>query len=276
MQTLKWLVRVVVFLAIATLLEQVPWNDLFNRIRQESQRDDTRDSTRQSPIEAAQVASDAQTPNSSNEGRTYQAGHAYIPEDTPQLLYEYSIGGPLFTGVLSDFQKQLTMIVRVDGLRTINGRQYYKEVREYTGQEDFLEFLKSEQDHKDEDSKFTAGLLAILDQMFKTSITYARWDRTGELDVDGDDLTQPESRGAPLQANVGSEWSENGMHFKAVSVEDVEAGNQTYPNCLKIRGTGSIGGVNMHGVVMYSALGIGPVKVEMPNGINFVLRKYRR
>jgi hypothetical protein len=170
------------------------------------------------------------------------------------------------------------MIRRVDGSRTINGKRYYKEVTEFTGQEDFLEFLKNPPAEVKEEilkSREITNMTNFLEGLFKTSVTFARWDRSGEFDLDGDDLSQAETRGAPLHADVGSEWSDHSLHLKAVSIEDVETEDQTYKNCLKVRASGTTGATGQ-GLVMYNAAGIGTVKMIFPNDITFTLRKYRR
>jgi len=266
-----WVVDLILFVAVCVAVEKIPWSQVAGYFRQAPETHDV----------AGESASTAAPPTGeeAEDSVPSRSGKEYFPEDTLQTLYQYSIGGPLFGGVLSGLQKRLTMVHRVDGFRTINGKRYYKEVTEYTGQEDFLELLKNPPAEVREEilkSREIADMTTFLEGLFKTSVEYARWDRSGELDVDGDDLTEAETRGAPLHADVGGEWSQQGLHFKAVSVEDVEIGDQTYKNCLKVRASGTAGATSVHGIVMYNAAGIGTIKMVFPNDVTFVLRKYRR
>jgi hypothetical protein len=213
--------------------------------------------------------------NSSN-STTSDPDSMYFPPATLQSLYEYSMEGD----TLSRFQKELTMIVRVDGVRTINGKTYFKEVTEYTGQEDLLQLLKSP-DQSPEQAEFSQSeeaksLIKQLESMSEPDVSYMRWDQAGEWDLDSDDLTKPEVLDTPLHVDVGTEWTDaKGLHYKAVSIEDVENGDQVTKDCLKIRVSGSVDKDDMQGTVVYAARGIGVVKIIHAKA-TFALRKYRR
>ena len=94
--------------------------------------------------------------------------------------------------------------------------------------------------------------------------------------MDSDDLTKPEVLDTPLRVDVGTEWTDSkGLHYKAVSIEDIENGDQVTKDCLKIRVSGSVNNTDTQGTVLYAAQGIGVVKIVYPQA-TFVLRKYRR
>jgi hypothetical protein len=77
-------------------------------------------------------------------------------------------------------------------------------------------------------------------------------------------------------ADVGTEWSDKkGLHARAVSIEDVVIGDETFKDCLKIRASATTEGTKLQGITVYAARGIGIVKVTYPNQLTITLRKYR-
>lgn len=260
-----WLVSVVSFLAIATLFDRVEWGKLFDQL------------VRRDPpvVEPApeRVTAVARSEHDSSSGN----GSVYFPPATPQYLYEYSLAG----AVLSHFQRAITMIIRVDGVRAINGKTYYKEVTEYTGHEDLLQLLKGpDMPSALSDAPETKAFTGLLETMSKPSVSFMRWDQAGEWDLDSDDLAKPEVLGRPHNIDVGTEWNDDqGLHAKAVSIDDIEIGDQAYKDCLEVRVSGTTDNINVQGMVIYAARGIGVVEMVFPKNLgdfSFVLKKYRR
>jgi hypothetical protein len=245
-----WLISVVGFLAIATIFERVDWDTVFHRASEPFIKPDPNPGTPQEQ----------------------DGGSSYFPPDTLRTLYEYSM-------VLDAFPRahELTMVNRVDGVRTINGKSYYKEVIEYTGWEDFIDYLKSPEGQEEiSKSRELKDAMASFVEGFKPTVSYARWDKTGELDLDSDDLSAPETRTTPRMPDVGTEWSDKkGLHAKALSIEDVVIGDETFRDCLKIRASATLEGMKLQGITIYAARGIGIVKVIYPNLATITLRKYR-
>ena len=252
---IAFVVSLIGFVVFSNIFNFIPWSKFWNDLKDQvasvqSQGDTT---ARPSP---ADPPPQEKVPVSSKDN-----ANSYFPPDTPSTLYEYDLRLDALPRA-----KQLTLIQRVDGVRTINGKSYYKEITEYTGWEDLLEALKRPEIAGDKELK---DHLDALKEGLKQSVSYARWDRDGELELDDDDLSIPETRSAPLHADVGAEWSENGIRLKAVSIEDVVIGDETFRDCLKVR-------ASAQGVLIYAARGIGPVKKVYPSKFTATLRKYRR
>lgn len=258
---IAFVVSLIGFVVFSIVFDFIPWSKFWNDLKDQaaswqSQGDAT---VRPSP---ADPPPQEKVPVPSKDNT-----NSYFPPDTLSTLYEYSMSLDAFPRA-----KELTMIERVDGVRTINGKPYYKEVTEYTGWEDLLElFKRPDVAEQISNSKELKDAVDAMEKGFKQQVSYARWDRDGELELDSDDLSIPETRSTPLHADVGAEWSENGIRLKAVSIEDVIIGDDTFRDCLKVRS--SVQGV---GVLVYAARDIGPVKLVYPNLYTATLRKYRR
>jgi len=184
-------------------------------------------------------------------------GAEYYPESRIGGRYEYVIEYqvPIFAFSVGGVQKA-TMVSRVDGKETINGKEYFRQVNTFSG-------------------------IPGLDQQ----VYYSRWSTEGVYGIEDANKNGPEHLDTPFPVMVGSSWtskqSTEPTRYQALGIETVETPEKIYKNCLKVSFAPEAKNIVNEATAratQYLAPNIGAIKIVMTaNGVpmTFTLQKYK-
>ena len=269
-----WFLELLAFLAVCALFDQVPWRKLLSYAKDGAAVAADRVLSTQGRGSDSGVTEQTRTGSDTSEHRTSTNSpdvRDWFPEDATETQREYRMAGE---GLPPLFQK-LRMLMHVDGITTLNGRRYYKVVLEYSGAEDLVALLTNPDAPADEVELLKSRQVTEFVKSLQPSIAYERRDDTGIYSLDGNDLDKPESRDPPFPITVGTKWSADDLRYTVTGFEDVEAADRTFRNCIKVQASSNAAGADIASTI-YSAPGIGVVKISLSNKLSWILESYRR
>jgi len=169
-----------------------------------------------------------------------QPGEIYFPKGSEGAKWEYGVRYSTPQGA-----QMGSMVIRIEGEETINGKKYYRQVTDIAG---------------------VPGA--------KSKLNFNRRSKEGIYKIDQASQNHAEILMTPFPLKVGDTWTTRSAAgtttYKAEKVESVELQKTRYTECLKVSFTGEMGPKRFEGFSyfapkigeVYSLVDMGEVKID--------------